>query len=156
TVIGSAILLPWMLGIGFDVDNPAGQMGEFFTDTFHRRTGTPLRIVAGDAETAALVAMASADRPSLFLTERPDLTPWVTDADIRAKGAMVLWQVTDNTGAPPATIKARFPDLVIEVPRSFERLVQGRLPLYRVGWAMIRPQQAVQAKCPTSFRNPLA
>jgi len=146
TVIGSAILLPWTLGIGFDVDRPAGQMGEFFTDTFHRRTGASLRIVAGDAETAALVAMASSDRPSLLLTERPDLTPWVTDADIREKGAIVLWQVTDNTGAPPAAIKARFPDLVIEVPRSFERLIQGRLPLYRVGWAMIRPQQAAQLK----------
>jgi hypothetical protein len=142
TVIGAAILLPWALGIGFDVDRPAGQMGEFFTDTFHRRTSAPLRIVAGDAEAAALVAMASSDRPSLFLPERPDLTPWVSDADIREKGAIVLWQVTDNTGAPPAAIKARFPDLVIEVPRSFERLVQGRLPLYRVGWAMIRPQQA--------------
>ena len=39
-------------------------------------------------------------------------------------------------------IKARFPDLIAEVPRSFERPVQGRLPLYRVGWAMIRPQAA--------------
>src|SRR5262249_27215446 len=94
------------------------------------------------------------DRPSLLLTERPDLTPWVTDADIREKGAIVLWQVTDNTGAPPAAIKARFPDLVIEVPRSFERLVQGRLPLYRVGWAMIRPQQAAQLKGGTALRKP--
>jgi hypothetical protein len=140
TVIGASILLPWALAIGFDVDRPASAMGEFFTDTFHRRTAAPLRIVAGDAETAGLVAIASSDRPSLFLLDRPELTPWVSDADIREKGAIVLWQISDNTGAPPAAIKSRFPDLVPEVPRSFERLVQGRLPLYRVGWAMIRPQ----------------
>ena len=37
-------------------------------------------------------------------------------------------------------IKERFPDLVPEVPRAFERSVQGRLPLMRIGWALIRPQ----------------
>ncbi len=142
TVIGATILLPWTLGIGFEIDRPAGAMGQFFTDTFHRRTAGPLRIVAGDAEVAGLVAMASSDRPSLFLPEKPELTPWVSDADVRDRGAILLWQVTDNTGAPPAAIKSRFPDLVAEVPRSFERPVQGRLPLYRVGWAMIRPQAA--------------
>jgi len=141
-VIGASILLPWTLGIGFEVDRPASAMGEFFTDTFHRRTAAPLRIVAGDAEVAGLVAMASSDRPSLFLPEKPELTPWVSDADIRQHGAIVLWQVSDNTGAPPAAIKSRFPDLVPEVPRSFERPVQGRLPLYRIGWGMIRPQAA--------------
>jgi len=141
-VIGASILLPWTLGIGFEVDRPASAMGEFFTDTFHRRTAAPLRIVAGDAQVAGLVAMASSDRPSLFLPEKPELTPWVSDADIRQHGAIVLWQVSDNTGAPPAAIKSRFPDLVPEVPRSFERPVQGRLPLYRIGWAMIRPQAA--------------
>lgn|GEM_PF-178089 len=141
-VIGASILLPWALGIGFEVDRPAGAMGEFFTDTFHRRTATPLRVVAGDAEVAGLVAMASSDRPSLFLPEKPELTPWVSDADVRQHGAIVLWQISDNTGAPPAAIKSRFPDLVAEVPRSFERPVQGRLPLYRVGWAVIRPQAA--------------
>ena len=35
--------------------------------------------------------------------------------------------------------RARFPDMVPEVPRSFDRSVQGRLPLLRIGWAVIRP-----------------
>jgi hypothetical protein len=26
------------------------------------------------------------------------------------------------------------------VPRAFERSVQGRLPLIRIGWGLIRPQ----------------
>jgi hypothetical protein len=29
--------------------------------------------------------------------------------------------------------------LVPEVPRAFERRFQGRLPLIRLGWSMIRP-----------------
>ena len=43
-------------------------------------------------------------------------------------------------GTPPAALKERFPDLVPEVPRAFERSVQGQLPLLRIGWALIRPQ----------------
>jgi Dolichyl-phosphate-mannose-protein mannosyltransferase len=145
TVIGTSILLPWTLAIAFDVNRPAAAIAEFFTDTFHRRTGVALRIVAGEAEVAGLVAMSSSDRPSLFLPARPQLTPWVGDADIREHGAILVWEVTDNTGAPPPVIKARFPDLVPEVPRAFERPLQGRLPLYRIGWAMIRPQPAQTA-----------
>ena len=45
----------------------------------------------------------------------------------------------DNTGTPPAALKAQFPALVPEVPRSFARPMQGLLPLIRLGWAMVRP-----------------
>jgi hypothetical protein len=53
----------------------------------------------------------------------------------------VLWTATDAAGTPPAALKSRFPDMVAEVPRSFTRAVQGRLPLLRIGWAVIRPAQ---------------
>jgi hypothetical protein len=59
---------------------------------------------------------------------------------VREKGAVVVWPATDTAGTPPPSIKASFPDLVIEVPRAFERPVQGWLPLLRIGWGMIRPQ----------------
>jgi hypothetical protein len=59
---------------------------------------------------------------------------------MRQKGAILVWTATDAAGTPPAWLRARFPDLVVEVPRSFDRSVQGRLPLLRVGWAVIRPR----------------
>jgi hypothetical protein len=52
----------------------------------------------------------------------------------------VTWAVTDAAGAPPAHLKDRFPDLVAEVPQTFDRMVQGRLQSLRIGWAMIRPK----------------
>ena len=55
-------------------------------------------------------------------------------------GAVVIWSVTDAAGTPPAHLKARFPTMVPEVPQSFARPIQGRLPLLRIGWAVIRPQ----------------
>ena len=39
----------------------------------------------------------------------------------------------------PKAIRDRYPDLVAEVPQTFERTIQGRAPLMRVGWAMMRP-----------------
>ena len=122
-----------------EMGRPAAAMAEFFTDSFRRRTGQPLRIVMGEVDTAGLVALASSDRPSLYLVDAPARTPWVTDKDIRENGAVVMWPASDTTSAPPPVIAERYPDLVPEVPRSFERTVQGRLPLLRIGWALIRP-----------------
>jgi hypothetical protein len=74
------------------------------------------------------------------LSDAPARSPWVSADAIRTKGAIVVWPTTDTAGTPPAALKERFPDLVPEVPRAFERSVQGQLPLLRIGWALIRPQ----------------
>ena len=65
--------------------------------------------------------------------------------DIRKKGAVVVWLTADTTPTPPPEIKAYFPDLVPEVPRTFARPVQGRLPLLRIGWGVIRPGSVAAA-----------
>ena len=137
--IVALITLPWV-GVEMGLNQPAAQMAQFFAESFQRRTGAPLRIVAGDPHTATLVAIGTPSRPSLFLDATPEHSPWVTMADIKAKGAIVVWPTNDTSGTPPAQIKERFPDIVPEVPRAFERPSQGRLPLLRMGWAVIRPQ----------------
>jgi 4-amino-4-deoxy-L-arabinose transferase-like glycosyltransferase len=138
--------LPWTVAMELKVNEPAAAMGRFFTESFNRRTGKPLAVVVGDARLGGLVALASPQRPSLFIDASPARAPWVSEADIREKGAIVVWTLSDAAGTPPAHIRARFPDLVPEVPRAFERPVQGRLPLLRIGWAMIRPQASARAQ----------
>lgn len=132
--------LPW-LGITLSVNQPTRAMGQFFDESFQRRIGAPLSIVAGDPRTAALVALAAPHRPSLYFDAMPERSPWVTMNDVRTKGAILVWPTTDTSGTPPAALKERFPDIVPEVPpRAFERPMPGRLPLLRIGWAVIRPQ----------------
>ena len=135
------VALPW-LGIDLAVNQPAAAMGRFFADSFARRIGKDLPIVAGDPRTAALVELGAASRPSLFLPATPERSPWVSMRDVMQKGAILVWPTTDTAGTPPPDIKADFPDIVPEVPRAFERTVQGRLPLLRIGWAVIRPAAA--------------
>lgn len=139
-IVAATVTLPWTAAVDLEVSKPANAMGQFFTETFRRRTGKPLAIVVGDVRTAGLVALASPDRPSLYVDGSPALAPWLTDEAVREKGAILAWTATDTAGTPPAALKARFPDMVAEVPRSFDRSVQGRLPLLRIGWAVIRPR----------------
>jgi hypothetical protein len=133
------VALPWAVGTELKIAQPANAMGEFFADSFQRRTGQKLAIVTGDPRTAALVALAAPSRPSLFSDADPARTPWITADDIRKKGAVVVWLAADTSPTPPPDIKVYFPDLVAEVPRTFARPVQGRLPLLRIGWGVIRP-----------------
>jgi Dolichyl-phosphate-mannose-protein mannosyltransferase len=142
------VLLPWTAGTDLQVAQPARAMGRFFADSFERRTGQPLAIITGDPRTAALVAIAAPSRPSVFFDANPRRSPWVNADDIRKKGAIVVWLAADMTPAPPADIKAYFPDLVAELPHIFERPVQGRLEPLRVGWGVIRPGSMAPAQQP--------
>jgi uncharacterized membrane protein len=135
------MVLPW-LNIDLRVSYPAETMARFFSESFERRIGAPLQIVTGDPRIATLIALDAPSRPSVFLSATPERSPWVTADAIKSKGAVVVWPTSDTAGTPPAALRERFPDLVPEVPRVFERAVQGRLPLIRIGWAVIRPQAA--------------
>jgi outer membrane biosynthesis protein TonB len=152
--IGALTALPWAYKYDLAIGQPAGDMGRFFSESFQRRTGKPLAIVTGDEHTAALVALAAPSRPSVYFDTKPERSPWVSRQDIESKGAVVVWPTTDTTGAPPAEIKARFPELIPDVPRSFSRTVQGRLPLMRIGWGVIRPRGS-SSEAPPQVQPPI-
>jgi hypothetical protein len=132
------LLLPWAAA-ELRVEQPSKAMGHFFADSFERRTGRPLAVITGDPRAAALIALAAPSRPSVYNDADPARSPWVTPDDIRLKGAVVVWLTSDTTPTPPPEIREHFPDLVPEVPRAFDRPIQGRLPTLRVGWGVIRP-----------------
>lgn len=138
----SIVAMPWIGGVDLFVGRPAAAMGQFFTDNFRRRTGHPLTIVVGDIRIGGLVAVGSDDRPHLFIDASPERAPWLSEDDVRTRGAVLVWQASDGVGTPPDWLKARFPNIVPEVPRAFAHPIQGRLPLLRVGWAVIRPSTA--------------
>jgi len=138
-VLGIA-LLPWTFAVDLKVSQPANAEGRFFAENFQRRTGKPLGFVTGDAQLAPLVALGSPSRPHVYFDWAPQRSPWASPADFSRDGGILVWPAGDNTGAPPAALKAQFPTMVPEVPRSFARSMQGILPLIRAGWATVRPQ----------------
>ena len=78
--------------------------------------------------------------PHLLLDATPQRTPWLNAAKFAESGGIVVWRASDTAGTPPADIAKRFPGLVPEVPRAFEWYVNGRQPLLRIGWAIVRPK----------------
>jgi len=139
-VVLSMVVFPWTVGIDLRIAQPANAEGQFLAENYQRRTGKPLPYVTGDPRIAPLVALAAPSRPHVYFAWAPQRSPWASPTDMLAQGGILVWPAADNTGTPPATLKAQFPDLVQEVPRSFPRAVQGRLPLIRLGWSMLRPQ----------------
>ncbi|WP_024508246.1 glycosyltransferase family 39 protein [Bradyrhizobium sp. ARR65] len=138
-VIAGTLFLPWTSAGEVATTLPARAMAQFFTDSFSRRTSHQLEAVAGDTEIASLIALGPG-RPHLFVDASPQRTPWMTAAKFNEVGGVVVWRASDTSGAPPPDIAQRFPNLVPEVPRSFDRLVNGRQGVLRIGWAIVRPK----------------
>jgi 4-amino-4-deoxy-L-arabinose transferase-like glycosyltransferase len=135
----SLVVQPWLMPYDLPVTRPAEAMGQFFGDTYQRRTSLPLAMVAGDPAVAPLVAFAAPSRPSLLHGFLSQNLPQTTQKNVLDKGGVVIWLASDATGRPPHEIQQQFPDLAPEVPRTFPRRFQGRMPLTRIGWAVIRP-----------------
>jgi hypothetical protein len=137
--VATTLFLPWTGAGEVATSLPAREIGQFFGESFERRTNQRLRAVAGDAEIARLIAL-DRGRPHLFLDVGPNRTPWLNWQTFNETGGVVVWRASDTAGTPPPAIAQRFPGLVPEVPRAFEWLVTGRQPLLRIGWAIVRPK----------------
>jgi hypothetical protein len=138
-VIGATFFLPWTTAAEVATSMPGSQIARYFGDSFERRTNQRLRAVAGDPQFASLVAL-DRGRPHLLLDATPQRTPWLNAAKFAETGGIVVWRASDTAGTVPAEIAKRFPGLVPEVPRAFEWYVNGRQPLLRIGWAIVRPK----------------
>ena len=137
--LATVLFVPWTGGAEVATSLPAAAIGHFFGDNFERRTNLPLRAVTGDPQIATLIGMDRA-RPHLFLDATPARTPWLNPAKFNELGGIVVWRASDTAGTPPDELAKRFPGIVPEIPRAFERLVNGRQPLLRIGWAIVRPK----------------
>jgi len=138
-VIATTFFLPWTGATEVPTALPAKAIAHFFGDSFERRTNQRLRAVAGDPQLASFITM-NTGRPHLLLDATPERTPWLSVAKFNETGGVVVWRASDTSGTPPPDIAQRFPGLVPEVPRAFEWMVNGRQPLLRVGWAIVRPK----------------
>ena len=87
-LVGGAcdMIQPWTFAADLRIGRPADEMGQFFGDSFARRTGRPLAVVAGDQALASLVALGAPSRPSLYLEEVPDRPLACDEAGHRRQG----------------------------------------------------------------------
>jgi 4-amino-4-deoxy-L-arabinose transferase-like glycosyltransferase len=139
----SLFVVPWTFARDNRIAQPSAAEAQFFAETYQRRTGKPLQYVSGDARLAPLIAMMAPPgpqgRPHLYFAWAPQRSPWVSVDDVATHGGVLIWPAAAGN-AVPVDLRTQFPDLVPELPRQFDRAVQGRLPPVRIGWAVLRPQ----------------
>lgn len=139
-VLVAVFVQPWTDATEAQTSLPARAMGKFFADNYKLRTNRPLPAVAGDPELAALIGLGAPSRPQVLFSNLNGKTPWVDAATINTGGGLVVWRAQDTGGTPPEIIVKTFPALVAEVPRTFDRLIEGRLEPLRIGWGVVRPR----------------
>lgn len=142
----AASVQPWTGSAEIKTLLPASDMGRYFGENYRLRVERPLRIVAGDAQLAALIGFSAPSRPRVFFDAAPNQTPWLTFDAFAETGGVVVWRASETANAPPDQILNHFPGLVAEVPRVFDRRVNGRQDVLRVGWGIVRPKVAQDAK----------
>ena len=144
-LILTVLIKPWTGGEEWKTSLPATDIGRFFGKAFETRVGRPLPAVAGDTELAELIAFAAPSRPHVAdLSAQPAAR--MTSGDLAKTGGVVVWRAADTEGLPPGDIKTRFPDLAVEEPQTFDRRISGRLAPVRIGWGLVRPQDAPDVK----------
>jgi hypothetical protein len=118
---------------------PGDQLGAQLTQRFHDATGgSKLRYVIGSMWDGGNVAHYSPDQPEVLIDGLPRRAPWIDLADLRAKGALLVWTVGDMEHLP-ANFAAIAPSTKVGTPFT--------LPMHRfgngeahVGWAILMPQ----------------
>jgi len=112
-------------------------LADTVTQAWRNRYGTPLTYVGGDDFVSNNVAVYSPDRPHVVVHGEFKLSPWIDQADLRRRGAVLVWG-EDEPDASLQQLRTNFGD--------FE--VQPVLVLPRQSWHTGRPDRVVYAFVP--------
>ena len=116
---------------------PGGTMGREIAHRFEAATGKPLRYVIGTMWDGGNVAHYAPSQPRVLVDGEPERAPWIDLADLRAKGAVVVWTDGERDRLP-AQFAAVAPGAVVQPPLHVHYRHSTK-PL-EVGWAILRPQ----------------
>jgi 4-amino-4-deoxy-L-arabinose transferase-like glycosyltransferase len=138
--LATAYALPWVRAGDRFTNWPAADAARYVTDVYRTRTGKPFEYIVGGAATASAMALASRDRPHVFIDADSIRSPWASRDKIETQGAIVAWQVRGANTAPPAALAANLPPLVAEAPLTLRWVRPGNMDFVRLGWAIIPPK----------------
>jgi 4-amino-4-deoxy-L-arabinose transferase-like glycosyltransferase len=117
---------------------PGDALGASLTQRFHDATGAPLRYVVGTMWDGGNLAHYSSDQPQVLIDGATARAPWVDLADLRRRGAIVVW-----TQGDPAKLPAQFAGVAADatIGAPFDLPMRRGPGTVHVGWAILKPQQ---------------
>jgi hypothetical protein len=117
---------------------PGGSLGREITQLYHDKTGDKLAYVIGTMWDAGNLAHYSPDQPRVLVDGEPERAPWIDLADLKAKGAVVVWTAGDLRHLPKQ-YRAIAAGAQVEEPLRL-RFRRGESDLY-AGWAILKAQR---------------
>jgi hypothetical protein len=115
---------------------PGDRLAGDIAQRFRAATGEPLRYVVATMWVGGNVAHYSAEHPRVLIDGDPRRAPWIDLADLKARGAAVVWVVGDRN-AVPADYRAVAPDAQVGPPFTLQN--RNGVGDVEVGWAILPP-----------------
>jgi hypothetical protein len=103
----------------------------------------PLVYVIGSMWEGGNVGHYAPERPRVLIDGRPARAPWIDLADMRSKGAAIVWTEGDLKTLPLAY--RQFSDRAV-VQEPFEVPFRNGERKLGIGWAVLPPQPAFAAR----------
>jgi 4-amino-4-deoxy-L-arabinose transferase-like glycosyltransferase len=116
---------------------PGESLAAELSARFRAMTGRPLAYVIGTMWDGGNVSHYARERPRVLIDGSPRRAPWIDLADLRSKGAVVVWTGSDPRILPPA-FRSVAEDAEIQAP--FALPYRRGLGVVDIGWAVLRPQ----------------
>jgi hypothetical protein len=120
---------------------PGRALAETVARRWQARFGCALPLVSGDPWLAYTVSCQGRHRPTLhlFALGSYELTPWVSDADLRTRGGALLWDAGQLGDDLPALFRPSIAGAQVQPALVLEYPGWHRLPPARIGLAFIPP-----------------
>ncbi len=119
---------------------PGDRLGLEMSRRFRAMTGKPLAYVIGPMWEGGNIGHYAPEHPRVLIDGQPSRAPWIDLGDLRARGAVVVWNGAVSATLPPA-YRNMAGDAEIQPPFTLPmRLGAGTVT---VGWAVLRPRPVV-------------
>jgi hypothetical protein len=118
---------------------PGDRLSQAITQRFEQATGQKPAYIIGSMWDGGNVAHYAGERPQprVLVDGAPERTPWIDLADLRKRGAAVVWTEGDPHILPP-NLAAAAPGAQIGAP--FDLPYHRGDGVVHVGWAILPPQ----------------
>jgi 4-amino-4-deoxy-L-arabinose transferase-like glycosyltransferase len=117
---------------------PGEKLGAEVSQRFRAATGRPLVYVVGEMWTGGNIGHYAPEHPRVLIDGKPERAPWIDLADLKARGAAVVWTDGDLTAIPEG-YRAAAAGAQVQPPFALPYR-RGGLTLHG-GWAILVPQR---------------
>ena len=116
---------------------PGDRLGAEISTRFRAATGAPLAYVIGSMWLGGNISRYSVERPRTLIDAKPERAPWIDLADLKRRGAVVVWTDGDRNTVPEPY--ARFAAGAQVQPPLALPMRWGSNGEMLFGWAIVPP-----------------